>query len=312
MGYRFPFAPYPRSWYVVAYSDELAPGELRTLAYFGRELVLFRGEDGRAAVLDAHCPHLGAHLGAGCVRAGALECPFHGWRFDGAGRCVEIPRASKIPPRAQARSWPVREHSGLVLIYFDPDGAAPTWEPPEIPELTSADWLPVERRRWTVRTHVKETNENNCDSAHLTFVHGLVEVRSTGEARDHLFEVRHVFKADMERVGMPGTIFEGVVEGTHAGLGVLQQRFRVLVEGLLCSLQTPIDEEHVDLRFAFTARRGADETLARTARDAMLRDVVRDVEDDIRIWERKAYLEHPMLCDADGPIGLYRRWMRQF
>jgi 3-ketosteroid 9alpha-monooxygenase subunit A len=318
MSYRFPFPPYPRGWYVIGYSDDLpSPSEKPvSLHYFGRDLVAFRTTNGTPVVVDAHCPHLGAHLGDGVVCEGTLQCPFHGWRFDGGGRCVHIPLASKIPPRAVAQTWPVREVGSLISVFFNPEGdaegGAPEWEPPPLPELVSPEWLPVERRRWRVRTHVQETNENNCDAAHLTFLHTLLEVQSTAQADGHVLNIRHAFKADLARLGMPGTVFEGVVEGTHTGVGILQQRFRVMVEGLLVSMQTPIDEEHVDLRFAFTVKIAPDEATAKMAAHAMLEDVVRDVEQDIRIWERKVYHPKPVLSDADGPIGQYRKWVRQF
>jgi phenylpropionate dioxygenase-like ring-hydroxylating dioxygenase large terminal subunit len=51
----------PYGWYCVAYSDELAVGEVKTLNYFEREMVLFRTESGDLGLLDPYCPHLGAH-----------------------------------------------------------------------------------------------------------------------------------------------------------------------------------------------------------------------------------------------------------
>ena len=57
--------PMPFGWFVVCYSDELAKGEVKPVTYFERELVVWRGEDGAPRVLDAYCPHLGAHLGYG-------------------------------------------------------------------------------------------------------------------------------------------------------------------------------------------------------------------------------------------------------
>jgi nitrite reductase/ring-hydroxylating ferredoxin subunit len=89
---RFPF-PIPNGWFIVAASDEVAPGDVVPLYYFGRDLVLFRGADGTPFVLDAYCPHLGAHLAAGGqVEDGCIRCPFHGWKFAGeTGRCVEVP-----------------------------------------------------------------------------------------------------------------------------------------------------------------------------------------------------------------------------
>ena len=118
---RFPF-PIPRGWFFVAYSDELATGEVRTLNYFERELVLFRRADGVAHVVDAFCPHLGAHLGhGGTVVGNTLRCPFHGWRFGGDGACVEVPYATRIPATARLKLWPTIERNGFVLVWYDPD-----------------------------------------------------------------------------------------------------------------------------------------------------------------------------------------------
>ena len=64
----------------------------------GKNLAVFRGEDGQAQVLDAYCPHMGANLGVGgLVKGNCLECPFHGWQFRGHdGKCVHIPYAEDI------------------------------------------------------------------------------------------------------------------------------------------------------------------------------------------------------------------------
>ena len=63
--YRYPFSPYPEGWFAILEASELAEGELKSLEYFGRELVAFRGADGAIKVMDAHCAHQGAHLGHG-------------------------------------------------------------------------------------------------------------------------------------------------------------------------------------------------------------------------------------------------------
>ncbi|HEY6458762.1 MAG TPA: Rieske 2Fe-2S domain-containing protein, partial [Polyangiaceae bacterium] len=115
---RFPFPRYPNGWFQVAYSDEVAPGAVVPLRYFGRDLVIFREERGDVHVLDAHCPHMGAHLGhGGTVKDGCVRCPFHAWRFDGTGQCVEVPYSARVPPRARVRPWHVREVNGLVLVW---------------------------------------------------------------------------------------------------------------------------------------------------------------------------------------------------
>ena len=127
-------APFPDGWFRVAASADLPRGAVRPLRYFGRDLVAFRTVDGVARVLDAHCPHLGAHLGhGGCVEGDAIRCPFHGWLIGGDGRCLATPRAA-------IRSWPVREVNGLVMVYHGALGEMPAWEMPEMPELATGEW----------------------------------------------------------------------------------------------------------------------------------------------------------------------------
>lgn len=63
----------------------------------GEQVAVFRGRDGKAHVVDAYCPHLGANLAVGGrVVGNCIECPFHGWQFNGEdGKCVRIPYAEK-------------------------------------------------------------------------------------------------------------------------------------------------------------------------------------------------------------------------
>ena len=86
------FEGFPKGWFVVSFSDDLEPGGVLPLRYFGQDLVLYRTETGQAVLLDARCPHLGAHLGrGGTVQGDCIRCPFHAWSFDDTGRCVEVP-----------------------------------------------------------------------------------------------------------------------------------------------------------------------------------------------------------------------------
>ena len=92
----------PFGWYFVGYSDELKPGDVKPLRYFEREQVLFRNDDGEVGLLDAHCPHLGAHIGyGGKVTGKSVACPFHGWQFKTDGFCSAIPYAKAFPPIAK-------------------------------------------------------------------------------------------------------------------------------------------------------------------------------------------------------------------
>lgn len=305
---RFPYPAYANGWFRVAYSQDLAAGEVLPLRYFGRELVLLRGDDGRAHVLDAFCPHLGAHLGfGGRLEQGALRCPFHGWRFDpSSGDCVEVPYAKKIPPRARIRPWRVAEKNGLVLVHHHAQNEDPSWEIPELPEFGSPEWTPYEVRRWTVRSRWLDMNENAVDRVHFRYVHGTRTIpESEVEVDGHVLRVRN-------RVTFPtprGDVVGGL-ETSDYGPAFQTVRLRGIAETLMVNTATPIDEETTDVSFAYSSKKS--EGGARGVGAALIRDLEKQMEQDIVIWEHKTYWKRPMLCDGDGEIGTYRRWMRQF
>lgn len=68
-----------------------------TFSRLGEQVAVFRAQTGKAHVVDAYCPHLGANLAVGGrVLGDCIECPFHGWKFQGSdGKCVQIPYAEK-------------------------------------------------------------------------------------------------------------------------------------------------------------------------------------------------------------------------
>lgn len=306
---RFPFPAFPNGWFQVAYSDELVPGQVQPLQYFGKDLVLFRGEDGAAHVLDAYCPHLGAHLGhGGKVVGDTLQCPFHAWRFDGSGACVGVPYASRIPAKARLACWPVLERNGLLMVWHHAEGKPPAWEPPILPEYGHEDWTPYRRLRWKLRTHNQEMAENSVDRAHFQYVHGTLDVPES-KAEAHGPVLRVVSKAMMRtpRGDVPGQIAS---ESHGFGFGLV--RFSGIVETLLVSSVTPIEGEHVDVRFSFSVKKIGDADTTRGVGRALIADIEKQMGEDRPIWEHKVYHPRPVLCDGDGPIGVFRKWCQQF
>lgn len=303
---RFPH-PIPIGWFAVAWSDEAAPCTVRALRYFGRELVCFRTEAGAAHVLDAHCPHLGAHLGQGRVEGDALVCPFHAWRWSGDGRCAGVPYAKRVPPKARIGSWLVIEHSGAIFVWHDPHGGAPRFELPPHPELADPAWTPVERHEFRIATCPQEIGENAHDPAHFRFVHG-VPALPENEAR---FDGPRQVSENRGKFETPRGPVETSIRGTSYGLGVGHLRTRGLADMAQILLQTPIDADRCHVRWQFVVPRGADGTPSGVG-VAFAREFVRQFRQDIPIWEAKAYLARPLLCDGDGPIAGYRRWAAQF
>ncbi len=308
-GYRFEIPPFPNCWFQVAYGDEVEPGAVIPLRYFGKDLVLFRGDDGVARVVDAFCPHLGAHLGyGGAVIENTIRCPFHFWRFDGEGRCVDVPYANKIPPLAKLTGWKTIEKNGLILVWHHMDGLPPLYDIPDLPEYGSDAWTPYHKSRWKIRTHNQEMAENAVDSAHFKYVHGTPEQPMTrAEIDGHILRAR----SPINYVTPQGTVEGGIASESH-GFGFGTTRFTGIVETLLVSSVTPIDGEYVDVRFSFMVKKMASEDATKGVSRAFVKEIERQLGQDIPIWENKVMKSRPVLCDGDGPVGIFRRWAKQF
>lgn len=306
--------PIARGWYLALYADELPIGAVRSLDYVGRKLVAFRAEDGRAAIADAHCPHLGAHLGVGGKVVGtALRCPFHGWEWEPGGSCSRIPYSKRIPPNARLRTYPVLERNGALWFWFDPEGASPDFDIPVIAEWGDAefgtDW---QHHTWVIRAHPQDILENGIDWPHVMPVHGF----------DAPSGVVSAFEGPLYRWGADTGKEIELLDGQREsfsfrvetwGLGLSQVRYRGLFSVVFQIGQTPVDEAHTRLSFSILTRaRDRNHPEVAEALRRYVADNVRTLEQDFPIWENKLYRDRPLLCEADGPIHEFRRWAAQF
>jgi phenylpropionate dioxygenase-like ring-hydroxylating dioxygenase large terminal subunit len=162
-------------WYWALRSSELKRGKTAPINFLGRELVVYRGEDGRVVALDAYCPHMGAHLAQGKVEGDSLRCLFHYWKYSPQGRCVEIPCQPSTDSVPQIRSWPVTERYGLIWIWA---GAAPRQPIPFVPELAGQEIDYRLGNRFSKACHPNVVMVNAIDEQHFNSVHSLpVELR---------------------------------------------------------------------------------------------------------------------------------------
>src|SRR3954453_22754093 len=292
---RYPF-PVPNGWFIVAESADLGPGEVRALYYFGRDLVLYRTPDGAPRVMDAHCPHLGAHLAVGGrVEQDCIRCPFHGWKFDGdSGDCVEIPYGDMkaIPSKAHARSYPTIERNHMIWAWYHEKGGEPFYDVPEVPEFHDDEWSDILVRDFEIRVSAQDMAENNVDFSHFQFVHG-----SDGIPEDE-FVTEGTYK---RAVGMDGNF---VREGYGLGLGVLRVKGYVT----FLSSTSPIDEDNVHVRWIFTTPKEHGEE----ARFQAAESFCAGVSQDIPIWENKVYRDPPIITKTEKLILEHRRWSEQF
>jgi len=157
-------------WFVACPSSRLRDRPLG-ISLQGVPLVLFRGEEGRPGALEDRCPHRNAPLSAGRLRAGALECAYHGWRYDASGQCVAVPGLAG-PPRAQGLSvsaYACREQDGYVWVYSTP-GATPRNSPFRFPCLAEPGYTTI-HREFEVRSTLQAALENTLDVPHTAFLH---------------------------------------------------------------------------------------------------------------------------------------------
>ncbi len=313
---RIDLPPFPNGWFAVALSAELAPGDITTCTYFGEELVVLRDQAGTVAVLDADCPHLGAHLGhGGTVGNGCIRCPFHGWAFSLDGACIEMPYGGRIPPKAEVRSWPVMEQDGVILVWHDAAGADPTWF---MPSFTDRRWTSPRAMLRTVCSHPQEILENTVDYADFRFVHQTHIVRPLADVKVDGPTLEVVIASDPDAVSeafrltgsleVAGSTFchgPGLAAATigspDGGLPTLQRLYA-----------TPLDGEHVHLRGLVSVQIEEDPVSAEEWADLIAPPVFENWDKDIAIWQYKRYRQRPVLNSSERAIPVFRRWYAQF
>jgi phenylpropionate dioxygenase-like ring-hydroxylating dioxygenase large terminal subunit len=301
--------PIPNGWFAVAFGRDLVPGEVKRIRYFDEDLVLFRTRSGRARVLDAYCAHLGAHLAEGGRVVGEnLRCPFHGWQYDGAGTCVEIPYCKKIPPLARVRGWEVLERNGFVFVWHHAEAKPPAWTPPVMSEIGHPDWTEPRSFELKVPVHMQDMHENNNDPVHFHFVHGNLEVPPSEIS--YAENGRHMRMLTRGETQTPLGSFATALETDSWGLGLTAVRITGIPGAglLMYSSTSPVDRAHTDSRWLFTVTRN----LADVAGEQFIQDLSTGVLQDLRIWRNKVHRAQPVLCEADEYLREFRKWTRQF
>src|ERR1700680_4491728 len=159
-------------WMPALMSSELArDGAPLRLMLLGEKLIAFRDSAGRVGVMDHRCPHRCASLFLGRNQEGGIRCVYHGWKYDVAGNCVDMP---SVPPhqdfkhKVKAKAYRAVERAGLVWVYM---GAGA-----EAPPLPSLEILDVPDDEIRVSLIQRDCNylqalEGEIDTSHFGFLH---------------------------------------------------------------------------------------------------------------------------------------------
>ncbi len=186
---------YINFWYIAAQSGEVKFGTDRPLKVMmlGHHFALWRDSKGKVRCISDTCTHRGGSMGDGRVRGDCVECPYHGWTFDGDGNCVRLPSLgpnARIPERTRIDSYPVEEKYGLIWVFL---GDLPEAERPpiiEIAEYGNPQWRTIILSAdWNI--DYKRSIENTIDPAHNEFTHpthGFLGVREDYHVEDFKVE----------------------------------------------------------------------------------------------------------------------------
>jgi phenylpropionate dioxygenase-like ring-hydroxylating dioxygenase large terminal subunit len=255
-------------WYAVKYSSDLADRPIR-VRLFGEDFVLWReSPDGPARAAVDECPHRAARLSQGWLTDGRLTCPYHGWKFDGRGACVEIPSNEPdlpIPPRARVESVLCKEKYGLVWICV----GLPRTDVPVLPEADDPSFTLIHELMETWHASAPRITDNALDVSHVSWVHRnsvgssadprmrQVEVHRNGESLT--FSATYTVRIDEQMAKNTGITSESTTRTTRGEL-VNPMMFRGSLEyhenGLLHVLYktaAPIDD-YTTLFCQFIAR----------------------------------------------------------
>ena len=174
-------------WHVVAYAPELPEGQPRAVKLLDEDIVLWRVGDRVHAWRDL-CLHRGTRLSLGSVQGETLVCAYHGWTYNGEGRCVRFPaHPTQTPPaKAQATVYQSQVKYGWVWVCL----GQPERDIPSFPEWDDSSFRKVHCGPYHYRASGPRAIENFLDVTHFPFVHtGLLGDPNYPEVNDYQVEI---------------------------------------------------------------------------------------------------------------------------
>ncbi len=322
-------------WYPALKGEDLKdePVHVRML---GQDFVLFRDQSGKAHCLSNVCVHRGGSLAHGKRKGDCVECPYHGWQFNGDGQCTRVPSMgpnAKIPARAKVDSYPVEEKYGLVLAFL---GDLPEEQRPyimKIPEYGEEGWRAT-IQHWVFNIDYKRSIENGIDGGHNEFVHPTHSYSGARTPEEIRVGERKIFETewgrgtwgqsirpplpDRKMRAASGRDKDGVIEGGtgHHGANCvwtyIHPSAHMFIRQYL--FEAPVDESHTSVYLV------------------NLRNFLIEPEQDARMMERNQYVVNqdrdvllPLrpvitprtntketLIEDDESIALYREKIKQW
>ncbi len=255
-----------RYWQPACLSAELpeADGAPVRVGLLGESLVAFRDTDGRVGLVEAHCPHRRAPLFFGRNEERGLRCVYHGWKFDVAGACVDIPSepaSSPMKAAAKLKAYPTIETAGIVWAFLGQADA--------MPAAPDFEWMRApDSHRYVSKTYEAcnylQALEGGLDTAHSSYLHNI-KLGDTSQLRQRDRAPRlDVARTDYgyyyvspRQAGADGTyvrLYHYVMPSQQMRGGIRGISRRNEVPKLDGHLWVPIDDEHTNVyNWAYSA-----------------------------------------------------------
>jgi len=293
-------------WQPVALVDEFNPAldpnmairPVKAVRLLGQDLVLFKNAQGEYGLLDRDCPHRGADLSFGRHEGDGLRCPFHGWKFDVQGRCLETPAepdGSRLCQHIEQRSYPLIERNGVLFAWLGEPGSTP----PPLPAIDSlcAPSTHSFAFKGLWRCNWLQAFEVGIDPAHASFLHRFFfdeslentygrqfRGASAGEVQGERFPMTRVMRefdqpdirVDNQPYGMRLTALRKMSEAlTHVRVthAIFPHTFVIPLSETMTITQThvPVDDTHTYWYAMFTSF--ADPVNKETMREQRLKHI---------------------------------------
>jgi len=318
----------PNGWYKLCNSRDLPKGGIKYVSAMGLDYVAFRGESGEIAVMDAYCPHLGANLSVGGTVVGdCIQCPFHKWEFDLNGKCTKIPYTDKVPAQASTTVYHAMEYYGMVIVWYDAAGRAPTYKPPTFPYFEKDGFSHRGSYSQDISMHLLEIAENSADFQHFPVLHNKMGIPFTNfklplididihhstdwiidPAEPHLI----VFydRAEIAIFGKKLPESKATAKITFIGPSSLMSFEFDTPVGRIVLFQSHLPMEQLATRVELEWF--AERKIWKLLVWYVVGNWINQWKNDIAIWENKIHTRSPLLTKGDGPIFKLRKWFSQF
>ena len=161
----------PLSWYWLLTSSDLKINSCKKVTFFNTDIIVCRKKDGSLQAMSAYCPHMGANLIDGEFDDGTIKCPFHGWEFNGDGKCSKIPNEylkDKCDLVEQIKTFLVKESVGMIWIY---PAAATTKETPLRRDLGGVELSFEIGESYIRKSPLGFIQASAVDEEHFEFIH---------------------------------------------------------------------------------------------------------------------------------------------